>query len=340
MFDRVFMIAEASSNHNGKIDTALELVRAAKRAGADAIKFQEFTLESLFSPPHYKRALGIETEEWEKQIQMLAFKPCWHEAVAEEAQKCGIVYFSTPFSIDAVDGLDPYVPFYKISSGDITYFPLLEKVGEKGKGVFLSTGASYIEEIDEAVNILRRFDPPFICLMHCLMLYPAPPDDLNLNFIQTLKQRYDIPVGFSDHSRGTDAAPVAVGKGAVAIEKHFTLDKNQEGADHKNSADPEEFSELVRKVRSAESMLGRAERIIVPGEKEERIYARRGIYSSVPIEKGEEITLKNTAFLRPNISIGAEGIGDLLNRKTTRSVEASVPLDSSIFEQKEIEKNP
>jgi len=340
MFDKVFIVAEASSNHNGNLETALELVRTAKQAGADAIKFQDYTLGSLFSSHHYERTLKIKNSEWQADIKRLEFGTDWHPAVAQEAKKQGIVYFSTPFSIKAVDRLDPFVPFYKISSGDITFLPLLEKIGEKGKGIFISTGASRIDEIGRAVRILKGFNLPFICVMHCVMLYPAPSRLLNLNFIDKLKERYDMPVGFSDHSLGPEAAPIAVAKGVRALEKHFTLDKRQEGADHKSSADPEEFAELVRRVRSSESMLGPTERRLPSREKEERVYARRGIYTTVPIEQGEEITYKNVTFLRPNISIGAERIEDLLNKPVNRAVGPLIPLDPTVFDEKEFEKKP
>jgi len=331
MFEKVFIIAEASSNHNGDIETALKLVRKAREAGADAVKFQDYALETLFCPDHYERVLGLKNSSWRDDIHRLTFGAGWHQAVAEEAARVGIWYFSTPFSLDAVESLDQFVPFFKISSGDITFIPLLEKIGQKRKGVFISSGASFISEIDLAVSTLRRYDLPFICVMHCIMAYPAPLAELNLNFIDILKTRYGIPVGFSDHSPGSDAAIVAVGKGVQAIEKHFTLDKNQQGADHKNSLDPGEFANLVQRVRSAESMLGPNKRKIGTREKRERIYARRGIYSKVPMKRGEVITLKKVSFLRPNVSIGAERIGDVLGKRVTRDLGPYTPLDTSMF---------
>jgi N,N'-diacetyllegionaminate synthase len=331
MFEKTYIIAEASSNHNGDLQTALELVKSAKRAGADAIKFQDFDLESLFCAPHYEKALGITDPGWREEIRKLAFKPEWHRTIAREASACGIVYFSTPFSFDAVDALDPYVPFFKISSGDITFFPLLERIGSKKKGVFLSTGASNITEIDRAVAILKRYSLPFICIMHCIMRYPTPTGELNLGFIDTLIQRYDLPVGFSDHSLGTEAVPVAVGRGVCAVEKHFTLDKKQEGADHKHSLDPVGFEALVRCVRKAESMIGPSERVIGPQEKKERCYARRGIYSVDALQEGETLSLNKVAFLRPNVSIGAENIDELLGKTIQRPVSPHVPLDRTYF---------
>ncbi len=340
MFERTFIIAEASSNHNGDIQTAVELVRSAKRAGADAIKFQDFDLETLFCAAYYEKTLGIRDPGWRKEIRKLTFKPEWHETVAREASACGIVYFSTPFSFDAVDAIDPYVPFFKVSSGDITFFPLLQRIGMKKKGVFLSTGASDITEIDRAVTLLKRFELPFICIMHCIMRYPAPLGELNLGFIDTLMKRYGAPVGFSDHSLGIEAAPVAIGKGVRALEKHFTLDKKQKGADHRNSLDPVEFEELVRCVRKAESMLGPSHRVIGPQEKKERCYARRGIYSGDVLLEGETLSIKKVAFLRPNISVGAEDIDEFLGKTVRRPVSPHVPLDQNCFlSKKDIEKN-
>lgn len=331
MFEKTYIIAEASSNHNGDLQTAIELTRCAKRAGADAIKFQDFDLESLFCAPYYEKALGITDAGWKKEIRKLAFKPEWHETVAREAKACGITYFSTPFSLAAVDALDPYVPYFKVSSGDITFLPLIERIGSKKKGVFLSTGASNITEIDRAVALLRRFDLPFICIMHCIMRYPATSDELNLGFIDTLIKRYGTPVGFSDHSLGIEAAPVAIGKGARAIEKHFTLDRNQEGADHKHSLDFAGFEALARCIRSAESMIGPSERVIGPQEKKERCYARRGIYSRDALREGETLALNMVAFLRPNISVGAENIDEFLGKTVRRPISPYAPLDSTVF---------
>jgi N-acetylneuraminate synthase len=170
MFERLFIIAEAGSNHNGNLDTAVKLVYCAKDAGADAIKFQDFSLNTLFAPSYYEKRLNIEDTSWRQRIDRCAFKPGWHDVVAKAARKADIYYFSTPYSLRAVDIIDDFVPFYKISSGDITYVPLLQKIGEREKGVFISTGASRLDEIDNAVRTLEKFNPQFICIMHCIML--------------------------------------------------------------------------------------------------------------------------------------------------------------------------
>jgi N,N'-diacetyllegionaminate synthase len=337
MFERIFIIAEAGSNHNGKLETALKLIRKAKEAGADAIKFQDYTLHTLFAPFYYEKTLGIKDSDWQKHIGTLSFKPEWHAALAEEARGCNIIYFSTPYSLEAVDMMEAHVSYFKIASGDITFKTLIEHIGKKGKGVFISTGASYISEIDDALSVLRGFDLPFICVMHCIMLYPAPPDQLNLNFVQTLKKRYGLPVGFSDHSLGINASLYAVGMGVKAIEKHFTLDKKQKGADHGNSLEPDEFSELVRKVRECEKMLGTAQRAISDREHSERVFARRSVYAKVKLKRGEKLTMDKVAILRPNIAVGAEKIDEIIGRVLVCDVDAGDAIEYKALGEKEID---
>jgi N,N'-diacetyllegionaminate synthase len=337
MFERIFIIAEAGSNHNGKLETALKLVKKAKESGADAVKFQDFTLHTLFAPFYYEKTLGIKDSDWQKRIGTLSFKSEWHAALAEEAKRCNIIYFSTPYSLEAVDTMAAHVPYFKIASGDITFKPLIEHIGKKGKGVFISTGASYISEIDEALRVLKGFDLPFVCVMHCIMLYPAPPDQLNLNFIQTLKERYGLPVGFSDHSLGINASLYAVGMGVNAIEKHFTLDKKQKGADHQNSLEPDEFSELVRMVREGETMLGTSQRAISAREHSERLFARRSVYAKVNLKRGERLAMDKVSILRPNIAVGAEQIEDIIGRVLECDVDAGDAIDYKALGEKEID---
>jgi len=332
MFERVFLIAEAGSNHNGNLDTAVELVHRAKEAGADAIKFQDFTLPSLFEPQQYEETLKLKNSGWRREIERLSVKPAWHEVLARAANEANIHYFSTPFSFEAVDSLDRYVPFYKVASGDITHLLLLERIAQKGKGVFLSTGSSSIEEIERAVRLLERYTLPFICIMHCIMLYPPPDETLHLNFIGTLKKHFNHPVGFSDHTTHTEAAALAVVKGARAIEKHFTLNREQQDADHKNSLDPRCFSELVRVVRRCERMLGNPERPICEEEARERIFARRGAYAARDLKRGEVVSADGIHFLRPNVGIGAEDFARLKNRKLKADVTIGTPLTWSMFD--------
>jgi sialic acid synthase SpsE len=192
-----------------------------------------------------------------------------------------------------------------------------------------------LEEIDRAVDILKHHNLPFICIMHCIMLYPVPHNLLNLNFIDTLLMRYKQPIGFSDHSKGIEAALLSIGKGVKAIEKHFTLNKNQKGGDHKNSLSPAELKELVKKIRFHEQMLGPRQRIISKQEKKERTYARRGIYAGKDLKKGDLLTLNNLAFLRPNISIGVENICYLIGKQINQNVGKGTPINLSMIDRTE-----
>jgi len=330
MFEKIFIIAEAGINHNGNLDTAIELIHKAKESQADAIKFQDLSLHSLFAIKEYERVLGLKDKSWQNNIIPLSFKSEWHEIISKEAFKTNITYFSTPYSLEAVDLLDPWVPFYKVASGDITYTKLLEKIGMKKKGIFISSGSSYIDEIDNAINTLNKYNLPFICIMHCIMLYPAPVTSLNLNFIDTLKNRYNLPVGFSDHTSGIDSIPLIVGKGVKVIEKHFTLDSNQEGCDHRHSLNPVDFKKFVDKIRLCEMILGSKEKVITEKEKMERTYARRGIYAKKDIKKGEKITFDKITFLRPNVYIGAEKVNEIVGKIVKDDIIKGAPLKYSM----------
>ena len=335
MFESVFIVAEAGSNHNGDLDTAVEMVHRAGQAGADAIKFQDFTLSSLFEPEAYEMALGLAAPDWRHTVHRLSVKPGWHKVLAQAAGEAGIHYFSTPFSIAAVGELDDFVPFYKIASGDITHIPLLRRVAQTGKGLFLSTGGSLLDEIDRAVREVERYSPAFICILHCIMRYPPPDAELHLNFIDSLKGRFGHPVGFSDHTMHVEAAALAVAKGARAIEKHFTLNREQTGADHRNSLDPVTFGEMVSLIRRCESMLGDTARPLSEEESRERVFARRSIYAARDLARGESVDLGTVDFLRPNIGIGSEQFDRLKNRKLTTDVKKGTPLTWSMFDCKD-----
>jgi len=329
----IFIIAEAGSNHDGNRDKAVEMVWKAKEAGADAIKFQDYRLDILFAPKHYSKVLGLDGEGWKKTIDTLSFKADWYETVYHAAHEAGILCFGTPFSLEAVDRLDRHAPFYKVASGDITYIPLLDHIGSKGKGVFISTGGSTPAEIDSGVQTLKKYDLPFVCIMHCIMLYPPPPDSLDLRFIRTIRERWGDPVGFSDHTRGIDAALLATGAGISALEKHFTLDCNREDGDHPISLDPDGMAELVERIREAEHMLGSSERVLTEGEALERIYARRGIYASRTIKAGELITIEMLSFLRPNTDLSAEEADNIIGGKAIGDIPAGTPLQNGMIER-------
>jgi N,N'-diacetyllegionaminate synthase len=333
MFEKVYIIAEAGSNHNGDLETALQLVRTAKECGADAIKFQSFTLQGLFSPPHYEQVLDMHAS-WKEQINRISFKPAWIQPINVEAQRVGIRWFATPFSVPAVEMLAPHVPFFKISSGDLTFTYLIRAVAAKQKGVFISTGAATLHEIDRALEILAPYRLPFVCIMHCVMLYPPPVSSLNLNFIDTLKTRYGFPIGLSDHTKGYEASLVCLGKGIAAVEKHFTLDSTRDGADHKNSLDPEQFGQFVQVIRTGEKMAGTGKKKVSKKEARERIFARRGIYTATAIKQGEQFTREKLRFLRPNTGIGADCIDSVLGSRAAEDIEEGAVLKESMIEHR------
>jgi sialic acid synthase SpsE len=333
MFDQIFIVAEAGSNHNGDLDTAVELVQRAAEAGADAIKFQDFSLDALFAPEHYERALGLKNHDWQRHIENVSVRREWHDALSRAAVDSGIHYFSTPFSFDAIERLDRFVPFYKIASGDITHLELIEHVARQGKGVFLSTGGAYMAEIEKAVSIVEKYDVPFLCIMHCIMLYPPPDEAMHLRFIDTLRDRFDHPIGFSDHSLDGEAACMALAKGVRVIEKHFTLDRNQEGSDHALALDPPGLKRFVLRLRRCEVLLGSRDRPVSGPEARERVFARRGIYAARDLHAGDILNRENICFLRPNIGIGAEDFDGLKNRGLTTDVTKGTPLSRDMFEE-------
>lgn len=331
MFERAFIVAEAGTNHNGSLETALELVEEACRAGADAVKFQDYTLETLFAPEQYEETLGVTDRSWRGEVRRRCFRPEWRGPIHRRARELGIPCFYTPFSPGAVGDAEPLAPFFKVASGDITNIPLLERVAATGKGVFLSTGASELSEIERAVDTLRAGSPSFLCIMHCVMLYPPPDDALHLGFLTVLRDHFNLPVGFSDHTTGLEAAAAAVARGAAALEKHFTLDRGQPGGDHALSLDPRGFRRLVERVRRVERMLGPPGRGITPREEAERVYARRGLYAARDLAPGTRLAEEDLSALRPNVGLGVERLGEVLGRVLAVDLPAGEPLQESFL---------
>ncbi|CAB3290126.1 N-acetylneuraminate synthase [Methanocaldococcus lauensis] len=301
-----FIIAEGGLNHNGDIDIAKELIKEAKKCGADAIKFQSYHTEDFISKKseYYKLFKDLELSEEE-----------FYE-LKKYAEKIGIMFISTPLDLKYVDILNNMnVPAFKIASGDLTFHPLLEKVAKTGKPVILSTGMANIGEIWEAVDVLKNNGCKEIILLHCISSYPTPYEEVNLHAIKTLKKIFNIPVGYSDHTLGILTPIVSVALGAGVVEKHFTLDKSMEGPDHALSADPEEFKEMVEKIRLIEKMLGTGDKIPMPSEKEVIVEARRSIVAKRDIKKGCTLTIDNISFKRPARGIETKYWKLILNRK-------------------------
>ena len=320
--DHVFVIAEAGCNYEGDFARAEEMVRAAAEAGADAIKFQTFIPERLVTrdAPKFWDIEGCPgATQFDEFVQTPQLEEVQYRALKRTAGEAGIILFSTPSderSADMLDALD--LPLYKISSMDITHIPLIRHVAGKGKPVILSTGASTMEEIRDAVRAIEGEGNGRIALLHCITSYPTRPEDVNLNMMRAIMDEFPgYPVGYSDHTTmpGSMAVLVcAVALGARIIEKHFTFDRNRPGFDHVISADYRDLGEIVRQISFTRQMLGSGEKAPVRAEERARIWARRSIVARVPIPRGTRITGEMLLIKRPGTGIAPKHLPDLIGK--------------------------
>jgi N-acetylneuraminate synthase/N,N'-diacetyllegionaminate synthase len=322
-----FIIAEAGVNHNGDIELAKRLIDVAKDVGVDAVKFQTFKVENLVTRDAPKVNYQIQnTKSNESQYDMLKSLELSEDDFKElydYAKKKNIIFLSTPFDFESVDLLDELgVPAFKVSSADLTNLPLLEYIAEKGKPILLSTGMGCLGEIEEAIATIKNTGNDDIILLHCVTNYPAKFESLNLRAIQTLKEAFKLPVGFSDHSLGIYAPIAAVALGAVVIEKHFTLNKNLPGPDHKASLEPKELEEMVKAIRLIEKALGNG--IKKPSIEEEKIkkVVRRSIVAKVNIPKGSVITKDMIAIKRPGMGLPPKYYREIIGKRARRDIKA------------------
>ncbi|MEA3210633.1 MAG: hypothetical protein QOE70_3690 [Chthoniobacter sp.] len=293
-----FIIAEAGSNHDGKLAQALRLIDVAADAGADAVKFQSFKARTLYPNSRvttdYLLSIGLKKTLYQ-MIEDMEMPFEWIPKLAAHCKKKKILFLSTPFDEENTDRLAPHLAAFKIASYELNHVPLLRHVAGKGKPVILSTGAADLKEIDRAVRDLRQVP---LCLMQCTAKYPAPVEAMNLRAIPTLAARYGVPVGLSDHSLAPLTAPIAaLAVGARLIEKHVTLSRNLKGPDHSYAIEPDELKAMVQAVRAAEQMLGHGRKEPLPIERELRDY-RSGIFALTKIKKGEVLSRDNVSVLR------------------------------------------
>ncbi len=329
-----FIIAEAGVNHNGSLKIAKKLVDAAAEAKADAVKFQTFKAENVATAnapmaAYQKKNIGKESSQLD-MIRKLELSFQDFAALKVYCDKKGILFLSTPHSFDAVDFLDPLVPAYKIGSGDLTNIPLLEHVAKKNKPIILSTGMANMEEIDEAIKAIRDEGNNMIIAMHCTTSYPCPLKDVNLRAMSAIKKKFNVLVGYSDHTLGIEVPKLASQIGAVAVEKHFTVDKNLPGPDHKSSLDPAELKEMVRAIKEKDAnisidrevVLGSAEKKPTLQEKEISMAVRKSVVANTDIPKGAVITKSMLAVKRPGTGLMPKHLNSLIGRKAKRAIEA------------------
>ncbi len=326
-----FIIAELSANHNGNLNVAIETIKAAKKAGADAIKLQTYTPDTLTidcDNDHFKIEGGT---LWDgKTLYELyeeAYTPWeWHKQLFEVAEEEGLICFSSPFDFSAVDFLEELnVPAYKIASFEIQDIPLIEYAASKGKPIIMSTGIAEEVDIQLAVDTCRKVGNNDIILLKCTSSYPAPLDLANLNTIPDLKKRFGVEVGFSDHTYGSLAPTVATTLGAKVIEKHFILDKTIGGPDADFSLDLKEFSELVEKVRDTEKLLGKVSYEISEKVKNNLKFAR-SLFVVKDVKAGEVITKENIRSIRPGFGMHPKYYNEILGGKFSKNVNRGEPL--------------
>lgn len=319
---RVLIIAEAGVNHNGNISIAKKLVDEAKRAGADIVKFQTFQASKLASKQaklaeYQKVNLGLEVSQEEMLRKLMLSKKEYIE-LAKYCKEVGIRFLSTPFEIESIRFLNTLQDIWKIPSGEITNYPYLVEIAETGKEVILSTGMSTLEEVDAALKVLKNNGAGKITLLHCTTNYPAPMRDVNLNVMFTMKRHCGCDIGYSDHTQGIEVSIAAVAMGAAVIEKHFTLDRNMEGPDHKASLEPEELTAMVKSIRNIEQAMGDGVKKPSESEKENISVVRKSIIAVRNIKKGEMLTEENLTTKRPGTGINPMRWNDVLGVKAIR----------------------
>jgi N,N'-diacetyllegionaminate synthase len=325
------MIAEAGVNHNGSLDLALRLIHEAKMAGADAVKFQTFLADRLVTRRAEKAAYQKQStrtaESQYKMLKKLELSPEDHTVLLKRANKVGIVFLSSPFDAESADFLETLeMPLFKVPSGEITNHSFLRHLARKNKPMILSTGMSTLGEIEEALEVIYVEGNRAVTLLHCVTEYPAPVDQINLRAMHTLKEAFQVPVGYSDHSPGTEIALAAVALGAEVIEKHFTLDRNLEGPDHRASLEPPELRQMITAARNIEQALGSGLKKPAPCELNNIAVARKSLVAVCRISPGEEITPDKVTIKRPGSGIAPKDLEKILGRVVSRAVEADDPL--------------
>jgi N-acetylneuraminate synthase/N,N'-diacetyllegionaminate synthase len=326
----VLVIAEAGVNHNGDLALALDLVDAAAGAGADAVKFQAFSAARVVARSAPKADYQLAgTDPGESQLDMLRRLELSADANAALQARCaerGVLFLSTPFDVQSADGLDALgIPAFKIGSGELTNHLLLAHVARLGRPVLLSTGMAELDEVRAAVELVRGLGAG-VMVLHCVSEYPAALEDANLRAIPTMAAELGVPVGWSDHTPGTEAAVAAVALGAAVVEKHLTLDRAMEGPDHAASLEPGRFADLVRSVRRVESALGDGVKRPAPAELSNRERVRRGLVVTRDLPAGHLVTQADLDALRPPAGISPAAIGDVLGRRTARAIARGEPL--------------
>ena len=331
-----YIIAEMSANHNGNLNTALEIISEAKKCGADAVKIQTYKAETI-TINHDNEEFYLQTGLWKgKKLFDLydqAHTPWeWHTKLFDHAKGVGITLFSSPFDETAVDFLEKLnCPAYKIASPELIDLPLIEKVAKTGKPVIMSTGMANLEEISEAITTARNANCKKLILLHCTSAYPSTIKDANLSTIKEISKKFDVITGLSDHTNDTKTSVIATALGAVMIEKHFILDKSEETLDSKFSIDPIELKKLVYETKEVREALGNP--AFGPIDSEKLILgSRRSLYSVQNISKGDLFTKNNIKSIRPGKGLKPKYFSSVIGKKASRDISYGEPLSFEMIE--------
>jgi len=325
-----FIIAEAGVNHNGKFSLAKKLIDAAKKAGADAVKFQVFRAERLVTktaekPAYQKRSTGAGSQH--DMLKKLELTRDDFKKLSGYAEKKEIIFLASAFDTESVDFLDDLkVPAFKVPSGEITNFSLLRHVAKKEKPIIMSTGMSNLGEVEEALKTIMEEGAKEVVLLHCVSNYPAKVEETNLRAMETLRRTFGLPVGLSDHTTSTTVPIAAVALGAAVIEKHFTLDRKMPGPDHKASLEPGEFREMVEHIREVEKALGDGVKRPTEGEEAMKKAVRRSIVAKVDIPKGTVIAEDMLDLKRSGIGLEPMHLKKVVGKRAKRDIKVEEPI--------------
>ena len=331
-----YIIAEMSANHAGDFNRAIEIIHSAKESGADCIKIQTYTADTMTIDSD-KEYFQIKQGTWKgENLYNLYKKACtpweWQAQLKEEAEKLDLDFLSTPYDKTAVDFLEKLgVYFYKIASFEITDIPLIKYIASRNKPIIMSTGMASLEEIEEAVNAVKSQNNNDLCFLKCSSTYPAIPDDMNLKTMKHLEETFGVVVGLSDHSLGSVSAITAVAMGAKVIEKHFCISRKIENPDSSFSMEPEEFKKMVEDIRAAERAIGKINYEISEKEKINKNF-RRSIFVVKDIKKGETFTENNIRVIRPVYGLPPKYFEEILGRKASKDIEGGTPFEWNMIE--------
>ena len=328
---RVLIIAEAGVNHNGNPELAHRLVDAAADAGADVVKFQTFVPELLAGvgagrADYQKKNLGEDGNQLD-MLRNLTLSHETHSALKSHAKSRGIVFLSTPFDLPSLDFLHALkVPGFKVSSGDLTNLPFLRELGRRGRPVLLSSGMGTLAEVEAAVVAIRGSGDPPLALLHCVSDYPTQPADCNLRAMATLRKRFGLPTGWSDHTMGITLSIAAAALGAEVIEKHLTLSRAMPGPDHTASLEPHEFASLVQAIRDTEAALGDGIKQPRANEAATARLARKSVVALADLPRDHELRPEDFAVMRPGYGLHPDAAATLAGRRLARAVQAGFPI--------------